>query len=89
MSAVMIRRDVHVAVDAVDVGREFVNAPADIQALFLSGMVQAETEWTDKQPWSFQCDFIAKELNAPGRIAAARLLRELVNYLENQTEQMQ
>ena len=81
MSAILIRREMHVTVTAVVAAKEFADAPADIQADFLVGMVDAVGDWTPPHSWPMQCRHITDEMLHAERNAVASLLETLVEHL--------
>jgi hypothetical protein len=84
MRAILHRRDIHVAISGQEAGLEFANSAGDIQAAFLSGLLDAVDDWgTRKNPgsWAMQCRYIADEIHGDRRTRLAALLGVLVDHL--------
>lgn len=81
MSAILHRREVHVAISGREAGKEFADAPADIQAEFLRGFLDGLDGWEPWQCWAFQCGFIGRELDENDRFRLHNRLSRLLEYL--------
>jgi hypothetical protein len=84
MSAILHRRDIHVAISAQDAGLEFAESSGDVQAQFLSGLLDAVDDWgrtTKAGCWAMQCRYIADEIHGDRRSRLAALLGTLVEHL--------
>lgn len=81
MSAVLIRREVHVAFTSHECGKEFGGASADVQAWFLAGMLDAIREFSTVQSWPQQCRLIASEIKEEDRSELIVAIKTLLEQL--------